>query len=124
MKLAAFFTTLLILFAINTSMAQDTSTQNSDIPFSVDGTYWVPKGEFPVDYHRLSKSASGCVLLKFIINESGNVIEPRILKSFPTSELDDVALDGILKYKFKPTKNNLEKNHKKYIRFYLCWKSG
>ena len=95
------------LLPVNKALAEDATAV--DLPFNTSSGYWVPKGPFPVSYNELGKNASGCVLLKFTINESGRVVDPEIIKSFPTQELDSVAFEAISKYKFKPTRNNKER---------------
>lgn len=115
MKFVALFIAIINISIVNTCLAEDNSTPASNIPYDINGTYWVPKGSFPVNYNRLGKGVAGCVLLKFIINESGSVVEPKIVKSFPSDELDNVALDAVVKYKFKPTKNNSERKPKRSI---------
>jgi len=117
MKIAVLLNVLLALLPVNEALAEDATAV--DLPFNTSSGYWVPKGPFPVSYNELGKNASGCVLLKFIINESGRVVDPEIIKSFPTQELDSVALEAISKYKFKPTRNNKERKSAKVYLFLL-----
>ena len=104
---------LLALLPVNEALAEDATAV--DLPFNTSSGYWVPQGPFPVSPNELGKNESGCVLLKFTINESGRVVDPEIVKSFPTQELDSVAFEAISKYKFRPTKNNKERKSARSI---------
>ncbi|RYY73081.1 MAG: TonB family protein [Gammaproteobacteria bacterium] len=119
--------TIFTISTINEVLAEDgASTSTLDIPYNVNNSYWVPKGPFPVKYNQLNKYEPGCVLLKFIINESGEVANPQVIKSYPTEVLNKVALDAALKYKFKPTKINLDRKSMKsvFVFTYSGFRSG
>ena len=44
----------------------------------------------------------GKVVLRFIVDSKGDVIEPEVTESEPERMFDDAAMEAILKYRFKP----------------------
>ena len=54
------------------------------------------------------KKIRGTVHVAFIVDEKGNVNSPRVMKS-TVSSLDNISVDAIRKWKFKPAKKGGEK---------------
>lgn len=48
----------------------------------------------------------GKVLLKFIVDSSGDVIDPVVTEAEPEGVFDDAAIEAILKYKFSPAEKS------------------
>ncbi|MBN1625666.1 MAG: TonB family protein [Deltaproteobacteria bacterium] len=62
----------------------------------------------PPQYPFLAKrnNIEGRVVLRFIVDSDGNVVEPEISESEPEGVFDEAAIEAILKYKFKPAEKD------------------
>jgi protein TonB len=57
-------------------------------------------------YPELAKKAGveGKVILQIIVDENGNVMDPRVVVADPPGIFEEAALEAILRWKFKPAK--------------------
>jgi protein TonB len=55
-------------------------------------------------YALLSARVQGVVIIEVVVNESGNVTQPKILRSIPL--LDQAALDAVREWQFTPSMLN------------------
>lgn len=52
--------------------------------------------------HAERNNIEGKVVLRFIVDSRGNIVEPEVTESEPEGVFDDAAMEAIRKYKFKP----------------------
>ncbi|QJD90421.1 TonB family protein [Duganella dendranthematis] len=89
---------LLSLLAISTASAADLKTV-ALVDFST-----CSKPEWPKE--ALRTEVTGTVRLKFLIDEDGNILDTLLLSSSGSTLLDDAAMAGIQRCKFKPSTVN------------------
>ncbi len=53
-----------------------------------------------------TKGIEGRVLLRFIVDRAGNVLDPQVVSAEPEGTFEQAALDTVTKYKFKPAKKD------------------
>ena len=106
--LAAFYTRRATARRRATEIAQQAANQQPDAAYRVGGDVRPPtkisdiKPTYPPE--ALAAGIGGVVILEVVINESGSVINPRVLRSIPA--LDRAALDAVSQWQFTPTRMN------------------
>jgi len=77
-----------------------------DTAFKISEVDQIPQflKSITLQYTFLAKrnNIQGKVVLRFIIDTEGNVVEPQVTESEPEGVFDKIALEAILKCKFKP----------------------
>ena len=96
---------LLCLILMGSLVAQDLSIGKNQQP-QVTKPFHITYDDLPhASMNRFLNQTKGTVLVQFVINEYGEVIEPEIIDTF-NIELNDAIIDNVMCIQFEPATQN------------------